>query len=181
MTLISMETLTMDTHAPDVNEKPRSALTMRMAFLFGAIFFLMSGNVQAGWFKPDVRTFESCAERAAFSAEELKQYSRSSELYFSLFLEDGKQIDHQLFYPLGVVGMVASMPLARGDQVVDDDVQVRFTGTVYKRKASAVERFFGGGQDRIMYELEVFGAKAIVSTSSLTRTPLPVCRPALDA
>src|SRR5690625_4774884 len=171
MTLISMETLTMFAHTPDLNEKPRSALTRRTPVLFGAVFLLMIGNVQAGWFTPHVRTFESCTERAFFSAEGLKPYSRSSELYFSPFLENSKQIDRQLFYPLGVAGTVASIPLARGDQVVEDDVQVRFTGTVYKRKASAVERFFGGGQDRIMYELEVFGATAIVSASSLTRTP----------
>jgi len=145
------------------------------------VILLIIGKAYAGWLEPHVKTFEACVEEAAFLAAELKRQSRSSKLYFTRFSEESASTDGQMFTALGIAGMIADYPLLSSDPALENDLQVRFTGTAYKRKASALERFFGGGEDRIFYEVEVLGQRVVLSASSLTQPPIAICRQALEA
>lgn len=164
-----------------LSKRQERAPWLRPLRFFLAAIALIIGKAYAGWLEPQVRTFESCIEESIFLAAELKRQSRSSKLYFTRFIKDGAATDDQMFSALGVAGMISSLPLLSTDLALEDEQRMLFTGTVHKRKASTLERFLGGGRDRIFYEVELLGQRAILNASSFVQQPIAVCEQALEA
>jgi hypothetical protein len=162
-----------------LNRELERAPIRRTLQLLIFVLLLMSGKAQAGLFFSDDKAFESCTTAMIVSAGELKEGSRSSELYYFRIRPGGDSTDERMLRRLGMSGAIFSIPFGEQALALSDDTPVRFTGTVYKHRPDILHRVLGGSRVEIFYEVELLGETALLRAGSFRKPPLPICDEAI--
>lgn len=164
--------------SPGSNSRCECAPWRRTLRLLAIALLLVPGMSRGGLLNARIATFEACTEETVTTAGKLKALLGSPELYLTTFPPDRDSVDAAILGKAGITGFVASHPLYPNGRRLGNHQEVRFTGVVYKRKASIPERFLGAGEDRLFYGVAIDGESAVLDAGAFPSRPLAICQEA---
>lgn len=161
-----------------MNKQPRERLQRALSLVMGGatLMAVLTGCA----LNPRVITFSGCAPAVEVAAGDLKQKSKTLELYYTPLTSEMIDQDARIFTALGATGFIFFWRFQNDDSPLANDALLRFTGVVYKRKASLPERLIGRVPDRLFYEVILSGKSVALHAGAFEQLPVPICASALD-
>lgn len=161
-----------------MSRQPRSHAQRALSLVLGGttLMAVLTGCA----LNPRVMTFSRCAPVVEVAASDLKQKSQTRELYYTPLTPEMIDQDARMFTALGATGFIFFWRFQNDDSPLANDSLLRFTGLVYKRKASLPERFIGRVPDRLFYEVIFSGESVALHAGAFEELPISICASAID-
>lgn len=140
---------------------------------------MVSTDTVAGFFEPHMEVFEDCTSPGVVSGRSLAAQSKTSKLLFTIMTPSDGYVDAQLVAGLGKQGMVAHRSIDRKAPKLEKSSQIRFSGKVYVRFASLLEKVLGGGRDWLFYDVSIGASNYLLGVQAFDVMPRPICPEAL--
>ncbi len=145
-----------------MKESNKRYLVEKWCMMFLCICLQVSTESVKASMNPTIDFIGGCYDAFMLTGGELKKRSITGMLYINDINSMGDSVDVKLYKKYSISGFVSPDNLDTKALVFSDNDDVHFTGDMYLRKASILERYVAGGSDKLFYEVVLNGVRYIL-------------------
>lgn len=179
---ISMNKSVIASAMRNLNGRRRNAYVRRNPFPLVIIVSLglVPSIAFCAWLSPQLERIQNCTPQNRMMAATLKDRSITSTLYVTRIRASHESETAMLLREKGIAGEISYRPVYPEDTEIRDEQRIQLTGDLLRRQASILEKFFGGGQAQLYYEVQMEDDRFALNLSSFGASPFEVCKSSTD-